>query len=328
MALDLGARLKSPPVLVAGAVCTAALAFAAIFGGWRGWFVASVAIFGVPLGAIGLRSMIALVPGAWRGPASAPTQRLALLAPLMALGVAPVLVTAGAVFPWAGHEASPLRRFWTDPLAFRVRTLLLLGLFSTLAWLSRGTRGAGAHAAILLVFTPLTTVAAFDWLLALDGRFASSGFGLYVLCIQMLSAFAAAVLLAPEGETTGLGAVMLTGLLLWAYFAFMPYFIVWSGDLPAGVGWYQARGEGVWAWLIGAVVALRLVPLSLLIFAGVRRRRAWLSVLAAMTLAAGALEFAWIGLPGACAASAMIYALAMLGLGGVLVAIIRPPGAT
>lgn len=144
---------------------------------------------------------------------------------------------------------------------------------------------------------------ATDLVLSLDPEFHSSGFGLYLLSVQALTAFSAMVLLrlgeghAGEDETATLGALLLVMLLCWAYFNFMQYFILWSGNLPSRAQWFARRGSGLWHFLSVVLVWLRLVPAFLLLFRPFRQGRRWLLSFAAVSIVATVMELAWLILP-------------------------------
>jgi hypothetical protein len=155
----------------------------------------------------------------------------------------------------------------------------------------------------LVVVPVLGTVISTDWLLSLDPDFASSGFGLYVLDIQMLTAFALVVIALtlsgrPMQRPGIIGGLLLTLLLLWGYFAFTHYVITWSDNLPPGVAWYQRR-SGPWSVVMWAVSATRLVPTFLLFFQHVRRSRRALLSLGALVVLGSVLETGWLTLPAA-----------------------------
>ena len=103
----------------------------------------------------------------------------------------------------------------------------------------------------------------------------------------------------------------------------MQYFIIWSGNLPQGVRWYETRTGGGWTVLLQALTALHLLPTVLLLFTPVRGSRGWLLVLGLLVLAGKAMECLWLVLPALGPASApgfLAALLALLGLGLLLMA--------
>jgi hypothetical protein len=155
--------------------------------------------------------------------------------------------------------------------------------------------------------------------MTLDPEFASSGFGLQVIAYGACAALAAMILLriaaGPVRYPGVLGGLLLTLLLMWAYFAFMPFLIVWSGNLPDAVAWYAARET----W--GAILALALAsvlggaPLLALLAPQVRNSERWLGWCAASVLGGKAIEFGWLALPGRGLLALAASLLALAGLG-------------
>jgi hypothetical protein len=322
---------------VAGAALSiAALVVAALAGGaaWRAWTAAAFLCVSAPTGALVLLMMMQLIPGAWAREAEPYLKAQALLAPLSAAAMLPVLFELGAIYRWVGQaEATAFRTAWLSPPAFIACTVIWLAVLCALAvtlTLRPVVPRAVACVGLLLVAV-LDTFAATDWLQSMDPAFRSSGFGLYIMGLQTLFALAVALVLglaagAPWRRPGIMGGLLLTLLLIWAYFDFMPFFITWSGDVPSGAVWYMRRSLGVWGDLGWLIAACRLGPAFLLLFAAVRNSRRWLLLVAATVAAGTAPELAWIALPAAPGApaadawTAAVFVLAVLGLVGLAAA--------
>jgi hypothetical protein len=266
-----------------------------------GWLAAFAFWAGVPLGALLLLMMTRAVPGAWSqvlAPVVVPT---ALLLPLAALAGVPVALDLSAVYSWTlGDLETPFRTAYFSAPFFLVRSVLFLAACTlvALALSAPGRRPLAIGA--LIAFVPLHTVIAFDWLMSLDPAFHSSGFGLYLLSMQALTAFCILLLARLalfEGTPDPLGALLLVALLLWIYFAFMQFFISWSTNLPAGAAWYGRRTAGAWAPVFPIIALLHAIPTLLLLFRPFRASRKSLAAFAVMILAGKAVETAWLVLP-------------------------------
>lgn len=271
-----------------------------------GWLAAFVLTSALPLGGLYLALMLRIVPGLWRNWLQDPADRLTLGVPLLMVLVLPVLFGVRHIFPWPG--VGTLDGFKTVYLAsgfFATRSLAILGVLSLLALLLVGRPAGPSPLAIagLIAFVLLHGVLSVDWLMSLDPEFHSSGFGLYILAAQVLTAFSVMILIRLSGRDNlpvkALGPLLLTLLLLWAYLAFMQYFILWSGNLPAGVSWYQRRGERGWALIEYLLTASRLLPAFLLLFPPIRGSRRSLMILSGVVLIGSALETVWLTLPSA-----------------------------
>lgn len=314
------------------AACLAALVVAALLPApaWRAWLGAAFLWASMPIGALALLMIMRLTPGDWSEELGPFMEAQTLLLPLSALLMLPVLVEIGRIYPWP-HTPQPtaFRAGWLAEPTFIARTIawyLLLGVLAGLLVLRGGRSTVTACVGLILVPT-FGTFIATDWLLSLDPDFASSGFGLYVLEVQMLTAFALTLAaLAASGREVRrpgiLGALLLCLLLVWSYLAFMHFVITWSDNLPPGVRWYQRRGGG-WGLVMWAVAASRLIPTFLLFFQTIRRSPRALLAICGLIVAGSALEAAWLTLPAAGTgpagtAEVALFAFAVLGMGALV----------
>jgi hypothetical protein len=288
------------------AACLIALAATAFLPGahWRAWLGAAFLWASTSIGALALLMIMRLTPGDWSEELGPFMETQILLLPLGALLFAPVLAETAHIYPWI-HEtqATAFRQAYLSQPFFVVRTVLWYGgLFALGYWLVLREVRSVALACVGLILLPVLGIAiATDWLLSLDPVFASSGFGLYVLDIQMLTAFAmmtAALVLSGQAvQRPGiLGGLLLTLLLVWIYLAFTHFLITWSDNLPPGVSWYQRRG-GPWSAVIWTAAASRLIPTFLLFFRTVRNSARALLGLCVAVILGSVLEAAWLTLP-------------------------------
>jgi hypothetical protein len=306
-----------------------------------GWLAALIFWSGLPLGAICLVMMMRLMPGAWRTELEGFSEAAMLLMPLAFIAILPVIAALPSVYEWAHQTQHGFRGLYLTPWFFTLRTFAFFVVASILVvlLLLRRHLSATVSAAGLIVFVLFDTTIAVDWVMSLDPSFHSSGFGLYALSIQATITLAVLILLRlvlrPSSHDTGiLGGLLLTALLLWAYLAFMQYFISWSDDLPDSVLWYQRRAEGFWSPIEYAIGALGLLPAFLLLFDPIRSGRAWLLGLCVAILIGKALECAWLVLPDTDAsgltfivASIAFVSIGTLTVAGLIAALRSPLGA-
>lgn len=312
-------------VVIAGAVLTiAAFVGVGLLGGtaWRAWLGAAFLAASAPIGALALVMMIRIVPGDWGRTLEGPARSLAALTiPGLAL-LLPVLLRLGVLYPWVGaHQETAFRAAYFTVGGFALRSLAWGGVFAVLSLLMAVRQGGGPLAAAgLMLFVLLGHLAATDWLLSLDPEFSSSGFGLWVICLQILTALSLSILAVCAGRRSveGLGGVLTAVLLVWIYMSFMHYVIIWSGDLPKGVAWYQRRGDASWSAVIWVCAACRLVPTFMLFFSPLRQNRRWLAVVAGIVAGGSVLEMAWLVLPATHPApgglDGLLYGLALAGM--------------
>jgi len=283
---------------VAAAVALIALGFADLHAVLAGWLAAFALWSGVPLGALLLTLIAALVPGRWRTETDVQARALVTLLPLVGVAVLPILIGAHGLYPWTGEPG----RFYLGTGFFVLRSVISLVVFIGIcaALLLPANPSLVVASGGIIAFVLLDTTLAVDWLMSLEPHFHSSGFGLYILAIQANMALAVVVpmrLRFADAKPGLLGALMVTALLLWAYLAFMQYLISWSDNLPEPVAWYRHRGTGIWAAAELAIGALRLVPLLLLFLTKIRESPSWLRGIAGATLLGTAIEMAWLVFP-------------------------------
>jgi hypothetical protein len=297
--------VEAGAVLAAVLAALAVIALAAICGpsALTSWISAVVLMSALPTGAITLLLIGVLVPGAWAERLRSPLTRLARTGPLVLLLILPVLLDLPATYRWVGElQATAFRTAWLSPVAFSLRAIAWAFFLACAGWRTSRPVGPGLACLGLTVITLGSTVIATDWLQSLDPEFNSSGFGLYVLSQQVLLSFSVALVVTMTGDRSPapyLGGLLLTLLLLWAYFGFMQYVIIWSDNLPPEVRWYQHRSGMLWGAIIYAVGLVRGVALALLLFRRFRGDPMLLRLLAGAVASTAPLEVAWIALPQA-----------------------------
>ncbi|GLV30259.1 hypothetical protein TomTYG75_27750 [Sphingobium sp. TomTYG75] len=294
-----------------------------------GWLGGAVAFGAVPSGALLLMMMMRLIPGIWGEELRLSTEAATLLTPLAALVMLPVLIGMAAIYPWAGDRSlHPFQLFWLSPLPFMLRTVLRFGAQWALGHRMQRRQRQTATAGLGVVLMPiLTSLVAVDWLMSLDPDFASSAFGLEFLQREVTIAFCALLFLRlASGRVPRrigvLGALLLTLLLLSAYFLFLPFFVIWSSNLAPDVEWYARRWSPEWevvAWSFGLLGGL---PLLALLFARARESAGWLMPLSLAVLMSALLQLAWVALPGRGGLAALAFCTSTAGLGLIAAALL------
>ncbi len=211
------------------------------------------------------------------------------------------------IFPWAEHirAAGPgVARHYLNLPFFALRGFVALGGLSLVAMLLIAGRGGRALAAIgLILFSIGADFTAVDWLLSLDPRFSSSGFGAEIAIQQILQALAFVLFQAPTRNSVGasqdLAGLTLACLLGALYMETMALIVNWYGDQPARAAWYLARVEGGWAWTAFAAFIFGAAgPIAALLFARVRGSAGALRVVGASVLCGVVLHDFWLMAPG------------------------------
>ena len=312
-------------------------------------YLASVtALSTLSLGCLPVLMILTLVPGEPSKSLRPALEAGLATIPLTGLLFVPVLVGMTSIYPWT-HSASDVgvtafRSFWLWSPSFIARTIVYFLAFTAFAWaLLRATSDdARKRIAVagLIAYVPLTTFAGVDWLLSIEPKFHSSIFGLMVISQQFLGALAFAVFVTlrnarSDGESLkGIGGLLISTILLWAYLHAMQFIIIWAGNIPLEVAWYLRRGDGVWGVLLCLLALCQVfAPFLLLLFSKVRESRRWLIAIAVTTIVMRFVETAWLVLPARMGSpvatilsiSVSIVATGCLWLATVLIFLARTP---
>jgi hypothetical protein len=94
------------------------------------------------------------------------------------------------------------------------------------------------------------------------------------------------------------GNLMLAFVMLWAYFSFSQYLIIWAGNLPAEISWYQHRLQTGWRVIGMALVLFHfVVPFLILLSRQAKRASTTLARIAILVLAARVVDLFWLIAP-------------------------------
>ena len=326
-----GAALDRALVLAAGVGMLAALGWVlvAVFGGevMPSYLGAWLFALGVPMGALPLVMALEGL-GDGRVPLLPVLRRVLLLLPVGAVFGVPVLFAAAGLFGrGAGHG---LPGWWVAPWFLAVRAVVILAVLVGLALVfsrtpGRPRRGLAGFGAILYVAA--ASIAAVDWVLAVQPGLGSSVIGVVLVMAQAgLAAALAGFVLAvrtPPGERASHGVALLLAVLLagWGFVHFIQFLTVWSADLPEEAAWYLPRVTGFGGFGVGFGAACIVLGCAVLPTA-LGRIPAVLATLAAMVLIAHLGEAFWFVTPAFRGVFRVTGtdALAMFGMGGLMLA--------
>lgn len=147
----------------------------------------------------------------------------------------------------------------------------------------------------IIVYAFTITFAVIDWVMSLDPHWISTIYGFIFIAGECLSAMCLMVvverimskhepmswLLKPK-EVHDHGKLMLTFVLLWAYFSFSQLLIIWAGNLPMEIRFYTRRLYSGWQEIGLALVIFHFfVPFFLLLSRPFKRNASSLVWLAA-----------------------------------------------
>jgi hypothetical protein len=236
--------------------------------------------------------------------------------PLMMVGFIPILIGVHKNYVWSQPaeiaHSEHLMRLAGQYLNFKL--FLFRGIvyfvcwgllaFYLLRWSrlqdSPPDRAFGAvyraiSAAGLVVYAWTLTFATIDWVMSLTPDWSSSIYGLIFMVGQGLLSMCLIVILAhllrscaPMSEVLeprnfhDYGKLMLTFVMLWAYFNFSQWLIIWAGNLPEEIRWYLDRIHGDWGYVaLALVVGHFAIPFCILLSRPFKQNSAklvWLAV--------------------------------------------------
>jgi hypothetical protein len=176
----------------------------------------------------------------------------------------------------AGDELLQHKQAWLNPTFFIVRVVFYFAVWIAMALFflrkseAQDTSGDSEltlqmekiAAPSAIVYSLTVTFAAFDLIMSLYPHWYSTIFGVYYFSGCILGFFALTpvviALIKRRGYLTrlittehahDLGKLMFGFVVFWAYIAFSQYMLIWYGNLPEETVWYEARENGIWAYI-------------------------------------------------------------------------------
>jgi hypothetical protein len=245
---------------------------------------------------------------------------------LMVVLFVPILIGMRTLYEWSDptrfandEHLKHLTELYLAPRYFTFRAVMYFAAWVVLAeFLNRwsrlqdsppdrdfSSRFRGLSGPGLVVYAFTITFAGVDWVMSLDPHWASTIYGLLFVAGQGLSGICIAVVMAvllaqykpmrsilkPQ-NLKDYGNLMLTFVMLWAYFSFSQWLITWSSNLPEEIRWYMPRLHHGWEY-VGFVLVLFhfAVPFALLL-----SRDFKLNPRTLLGLAVGLLVMRWLDL--------------------------------
>jgi hypothetical protein len=256
---------------------------------FRAYLLGFMAWLGVALGSLALLMLMHMTGGAWAQAVRRVFEAASRTIPLLLVLFVPLLFGMKRLYVWmnpdkiaADKHLQQITRSYLNPRGFITRAVIYFAIWLVLNYLlnrwsaeqdSPGGprsnfrfRAVSGPGMVLYAFT--ITFASIDWIMSLDPSWISTIYGLLFVGGQLLSAICFTVVVSailsnykPASEYLkadyihDYGKLMLTFVMVWAYFAFSQWLIIWAGNLPDEITWYMRRLHGGWQY-IGLVLAL------------------------------------------------------------------------
>jgi hypothetical protein len=160
----------------------------------------------------------------------------------------------------------------------------------------------------VLVYSITMTAAVIYWVMSLDPTWYSSVYGLLFLVGQAYSVLALSIIVVVSlskaepihtilrnTEQHDLGKLTFAFVMLNIYLAFSQFLIIWSGNLPDEIPWYQDRFLGGWGVIITLDFIFHwLIPFTLLLSRDLKRNKKRLVRVCQWMVFAKAFDLFWL----------------------------------
>ena len=252
-------------------------------------------------------------------------ENLAFLVPWMLLFFIPIFLMRNELWQWIADIKQPhLPPGLKDKLGyfnlhlgsltipfFWVRALLYFAYFWTAAFYFRSTsikqdsdgdpkrsiQMRGVSFVGLILFAACLTLMAFDWMAALDYRWASTMWGVYIFAGSAGASMALIILVVFGLKNAGylsfvneehyhiMGKLLFCFSIFWGYIGFAQYMLIWYGNIPEETEWFVRRNVESWNTLSTAMVVGRFfIPFLYLLFQYTKRNAKLLAAISVWVL--------------------------------------------
>jgi len=316
--------------VVAAVLTVAGFFLVSPFQFYRSYLWSYVLYLGVALGSMAWLMLQFLTGGAWGVVIRRPAEAAARTLPVLALLFVPIVIGIPNLYQWshpnivAADEVLRHKQIYLNVPFFLIRALLYFAGWNFLAWFLnrwsiREDEGSPeAHRKMVAISGPgilfwgfSITFMAVDWVLSLDPHWFSTIFGMLFMAGQGLSGMAFLVtllvllsyrrpmsdILTPR-HMHDLGKLLLTLVMVWAYFSFSQFLIIWAGNLPDEIPWYLERLRGGWRYVALALVLGHFaLPFALLLSRDLKRNFKLLASIAVFILFMRYVDIFWLVAP-------------------------------
>jgi hypothetical protein len=232
-------------------------------------------------------------------------ENLAMLMPLMAVFLIPILLLRHHLYEWMNIAPGQIhlldsKRAYLNWNFFLVRSFLYFAFFITAAWLFRRLsirQDRDGNPAFTLkmrklafislpLFALSLTFGAYDWLLGLEYKWFSTMWGPYIFAGAAGSSMSLLVLVITALRKAGflketvttehyhvMGKWMLSFTVFWAYIGFSQYMLIWYANIPEETEWFIRRNVESWNTLtLFLVIGRFFIPFAILLMRSPKKK--------------------------------------------------------
>ena len=163
----------------------------------------------------------------------------------------------------------------------------------------------------LIIFALVITFTGFDFMMALDYKWFSTMWGVYLFAGSALNSMAVIILVCAWLQSKGhlqkvtngehyhiMGKLLFAFTVFWAYISFSQYFLIWYAGITEETSYFLIRNTGHWnTAMIVLVFGHFVVPFVVLLQAWLKRNPRTLSIVAIYTLGMHVLDHYLIAIP-------------------------------
>lgn len=283
---------------------------------------------GLSLGCLCLAMIHNLTGGRWGDVTRRFLEAGYMTLPMMAVLFLPILGAVRILYQWAQSSEVPLvkvlthRQHYMNVPAFTGRAIFFFAIGIIMALLLRRwslqqnettdvtpTRRARALSGPGVVIYPLmVTFGWIDWVMSLEPDWYSTMFAIIICAGHILSTIAFAIImlawfredqpfqpLLASGQFHQLGNLLLTFVMFWTYVSLGQLIVIWSGNLPHEIIWYQHRIQDGWRYVVGFLALFNFfLPFFLLLFRASKKQAQSLRTLAWIVFMSQIVENYWL----------------------------------
>jgi hypothetical protein len=274
-------------VAICGLIALAASSAVAPERAWANGLLMAYYLVTLGLGAAVFLALTSVTGAGWHVAIRRIPEALTSLLPAGGILIVALVAMESSRFTWQHHGSGDAGSFWFKEmwlsagfhLARTVVFLLLWILFAALlVRASRRQDQAAVHprrihpalsVVFLFLFAPSFSLAAIDWIMALEPMWFSTMWGVYQFSGLVMGVLAvmiiAGILLRRAGPMQGLFrdehlhdlAKLLLGFsCFWMYIWFCQYMLIWYSNIPEETSYFVKRLQGAWGPMIVAALIL------------------------------------------------------------------------